>query len=354
MEVTSSDAVRSLPVMKREAEVKSRRLRGFHVFRLHFLEDFLKLTLEQQMDLLRKLLGVLSISVSDEDSTDTAGPTGREIRQLVSRWWSEKLPSITKTAWEDRAKSLNARPVPGRFYRLGRGFNHQLEDLVKFNLEVEWRNLCCLLKTCLSKEVKDLSVALTMTQSKAVVFGRERVAIGDLSLRTMTMSPLIRCALFGMGEESLLRREVVYKSKQVTVVHLASLRRVKQIFTVAGVSGLETLVGDGRRHVACGRVALVRRGRHLTGFVIGEAGNQLIVKLESGEEVKIPRPKYVEEKNFFSGRVQGFYKFRQQSGSRFKVEAYWPVRLAMTRKGRIRFLFSRSVLDAEGNIVPAL
>lgn len=342
MDPTTTKDVRNLPAVKRETEVKSRKLRGFHVFRMHFIEDFLKLSLDAQMDLLRSLLGVIENIgiVSDDDSTDTTGPTGRDICHLVSRWWSDRLCSEIKTAWDDRAKSLNARPVPGKFYRLSRGIHIQLEDLVKVNMKVEWQTMRRLLRTCLLKEAKDPSVAMTMTQGKTAVFGREKVLLGDLSLRMMTMSPLIRCALFGMGDENLLQREIVYKSKEVTVVHLASLARVNFFFTIAGASGMETPVGNGRSNVACGRVALVRCGRHLTGFVVGEARNQLQVRVELGEIIDIARPKNIEELNPSSGRIQGSYQMRQHCGSKLKVVGYWPVRVSLTRKGRVRFLFS--------------
>lgn len=361
MELSKQD-IDVLPTIKREAEIKSRNLFGYHAFRMHFIQDFLKLPLGAQADHLRSVLGDGGLSWgvasgADDDSTDTVCPSSRDIRRLVSRWWSVKLTDDIKEAWEDRAKKLNSRPVPGKFYRLARGLQPQLEEMVKRNLEVEWAMMRGILRTCLLKEVKDITVARSMTLAKAATFGRERVTVGDLSLRTHPMSPLLRFSLFGTGESNLLGREVVYSSNEVMVVHLASLRRVQKIFTIGGVAGLETELGDGTRKVACGRVSLVRNGRHVTGFVIDEMRNQLKVRLETGEEIELLRPKYVETAiEGSSGRKRGAYELGRagKGKSNLKVVAYWPVRVSVSKKGRARFMFARAAIKPDGKVARSM
>ena len=105
-------------------------------------------------------------------------------------------------------------------------------------------------------------------------------------------------------------------------------------------------------HVACACVSLLRDGRTVSGFVIEEVGCRLEVFLETGEKIFIRAPKYVETPLQGSHRKQGHYV--GGGGQGITLASYWPVRVSLSKMGRVRFLFPRVRINQEGKMARAM
>lgn len=102
----------------------------------------------------------------------------------------------------------------------------------------------------------------------------------DQSVKSLHMSPLLKGSIFGMGFEKLKKREIVYRSREVTILHFASFDWMKELFTLADCCIMEAKIRMDR-HVTCGKVFLRRGGRRVFGFIVGECGHTIWVLLET-------------------------------------------------------------------------
>eukprot|EP00957_Ditylum_brightwellii_P124522 9490227-Ditylum_brightwellii.AAC.1 len=101
------------------------------------------------------------------------------------------------------------------------------------------------------------------------------------------MSILMKSSLFGSGMEKLRKRKIVYQSKEVTIFHIASLQKLKALFTVAGSGVMHHTDAQGCQVYACGKVVMKKNGLRLTGFVVNEHASLLTVLLENNKEVEV-------------------------------------------------------------------
>eukprot|EP00957_Ditylum_brightwellii_P032913 2495537-Ditylum_brightwellii.AAC.1 len=96
-----------------------------------------------------------------------------------------------------------------------------------------------------------------------VAFGRELLIVTNQSIWSGQMSSLMKSSLFGSGVEKLRKREIVYESKEVIIFHIASLQRLKALFTVAGSGAMHHTDAQGWQVCACGKVVMKKNGLRL-------------------------------------------------------------------------------------------
>ena len=125
---------------------------------------------------------------------------------------------------------------------------------------------------------------------------------------------------------------------------------MKEIFTVAGLCGVEVVKND-RVSTCCGKVILgYRRNRseEIAGFVTRMRRRRWEVKLEgSNELVTIIAPK-INENN-------GQYDIRITDGNdTFLIVEYAPVRVKMSMLGEMKITMNRVTFDAQKDIIPQL
>ena len=139
----------SLPLNTKKRDNISRRLSGFNVFLSRYTLELEKQDVEAQHEFLFEELEIEfgGDVVSDADSTVSdysaqQHPLPYKYRlKITSRVWA-RMCSDMKRGWEQKAKLLNDRPLPGRLYNipelLGGGESATLKNLVMESLYIEW------------------------------------------------------------------------------------------------------------------------------------------------------------------------------------------------------------------------
>ena len=69
-------------------------------------------------------------------------------------------------------------------------------------------------------------------------FGRGKFSMIGQSFASFQLNYLIRLCIFGKDFCKLRSAELVYQSKRVTIIHISSIDRVKELLTVSGLCGL--------------------------------------------------------------------------------------------------------------------
>ena len=114
-------------------------------------------------------------------------------------------------------------------------------------------------------------------------FGNEKVQKGCKVYKSFFISHMFVCCFFGSNFCFLESDEIVYRTKAITVIHIASRKRAKQLFEMNGVCMLE--LNDELQNVliaAAGRVVVKHEnGKEEVGIVMDEDGDELNVVLES-------------------------------------------------------------------------
>lgn len=352
MFASTSCAIETLPLSQRERDHRSRTRLGFHVFVSRFFADFKTLQDEEKWERVSTLMGVrrhrediIEIhsdeSVDSSDSDESTIPVYQVMRLACIEWRS--MPPHHIESWSVRAEMLNRRPLPGRFVLipgvLGEG--QIMERHVKEALSGEWERIVKILRNAVTREPRrDIS-------QRVVLFGKERVRILSQTYRRVYLGSLMKKVVFGDGDYSIATEdERVYQTKKVEILHFSSLARMKQVFTLAGLCGVEFLnATSGNVHSCCGKVSTILRGKTLTGYIIdeNECGGW-IVRLGNNRTVEIPRVKY--------NREVGEYVYdNRRSNRRRVISFYWPIRILIHNNGDCKMTINRLAIDSENRIM---
>ena len=349
MFASSCHDIDNLRLTQKEADSRNRNRLGLHVFLSRFFYDFCQLSDEEKW---KRLVGVRrsknapnaedidTESVLSFDSTDTPPDIKVwQVMQLAFSHW-RKLPVAAIQSWKKRARWLNGMPLAGRFVRVPASISHggTLQTNVCQSLTCDWERTVRILRNSVMRKPKRL------LSSKVVFFRKEEVKLLSQTFRSMYMSLLLRRTLFGLKNDRLLKGEMVYQSKKVVIIHFSSLERLKEIFTVAGLCGMEFLnVATCHRHFACGKVSVKRNGRNMVGYVLEESRRLWTVLLWNNEKVKLRRPMYRD----------GVYLYANCGrDDRLVITYFWPVRFMIRCSGECKFTLNRVAIDSPtGEIV---
>lgn len=266
--------------------------------------------------------------------------------QLACQAW-RRLSHDTVESWNGRAVMLNARPLAGRFLAVPEHLvnGDLLEVHVRESLACDWAKMVSILRNAITRAPK------REISSKTVCFGGERVRVLSQTYRRHFVNVLLRYALFGKDDIKLGPGEVIYRSKKVTIIHFASLQRLKDVFTLAGLCGVEFHnVLNGNHHACCGKVSTMLRGRSMVGYIIGEGrAGKWVVQMGNNEKVKLQRLIY--------NHVSAEYIYPNISsvgGEIRSITHYWPVRVLIHTSGECKITLNRITFDSDTNIVTHL
>ena len=236
-----------MPLTLREEDNRSRSRKGFQVYLSRFFWDFKSLSVDDQR---RELEGDEGVPDNDNvlsiDSIDSPEVINHvEVMRMACKRW-RGLEPIMVAAWKQRAENLNRRPVPGRFYNIPVPVTHNLKENVLQEMTLDWEKLVSVLKNTITRPPKE------EISRRALYFGKERVTMWSQSYHAMFINLLVRQTLFGVSYRKMNgAKEVVYKTKQITELHIASLGRMEKLFTISGLCGVKfTRQMDIVSHVA--------------------------------------------------------------------------------------------------------
>ena len=87
----------------------------------------------------------------------------------------------------------------------------------------------------------------------------------------------------------LLARELPYVTKKQTIVHILPHRRISELLNFGGLEAA-THYKNGLKYMCCDKVNLKRRGKNSSGYVLDEGSNELTIKSETGEFIRMKKP----------------------------------------------------------------
>ena len=108
--------------------------------------------------------------------------------------------------------------------------------------------------------------------SRKVYFGYDPVKIQFQSYKFIYFNLLLSQCLFGVNFKKLHNREIITKTNKYILIHISSVSRMENIFTLEGLSAAFFQRSHGLVHTCCGKVNLVRGVKHMIGYILEESG----------------------------------------------------------------------------------
>jgi len=193
-----------------------------------------------------------------------------------------------------------------------------------------------LIRRCITQKPKGIDSQVVCC------FGDERLRLGSQSFRKFNLPYLLRLSLFGEEYSNLHDNELVKKTARRIVLHIASMRRVKKLFTVeneCGVSFLEI----NRTLSCCGKVKMKNRnGGNMLGYIIDETKLEFKIQLENNDVVWLDRIKWSRERKSF---VYG-----NMLDCKWMITQYWPIRcVIISISGDSKLTLNRFAFNRRNN-----
>lgn len=254
-------------------------------------------------------INLLVQNVSDYDSVYSLVSIDHTdvIRYAGNRW--KRFSRNRKECWSFRAARLNREPVVGKFEHMP---NLLTNRILCESLTMEWRHMCKGFRSAMMREAgRNLS-----QRSYSMSFPGVRSQVGRQYFRRSYMSPIIHKILFGEGYSNLKDNELIKKVKKSAIVHIASRDRMKQLFCMNDLCGVNFII-DEFNYNCSGKVKVVRDGRNLIGFIMKERRDKWTVKMMNGDVKVLPRVNCND-----SGYI---YANDNRRTNAWTISYYWPI-----------------------------
>ena len=331
MYASSSADVRNLPFSEREDSHRGRRRLGYHVYLSRYFVDFNRSSEAARTKAARALPNFqVKKDIFDEDSDDSATnhnvaiinrlPSFRpgDIMKLACIRW-RGLSETMRENWRVRARYLNARPLPGEFKKIPLVLQPNFESTILESLTLEWVQFSNDLTTGIKRPRK-----VVQEDAKGCVrcLGRERVVCRNEVVRKMRFSHILGLSLFGREYKKLKAKEIVQRMKTGVVVHVATRRRMVELFTMNLMCACEC-EAKGINYSCGGKVAIEKNGRQSIGYIMNESddGWLEVVTRNRHSSIWVMKPMFDDEKKMY---------VYPKGGSRgYKVVQYWPIRILL-------------------------
>ena len=328
--------VLSLRFSDKELHSRSRNKSGYNVFVPWFYSDFKQLGTSEKQGMIVEY-GVCDIEYFDVDPkyADVCSVpeiSSTQISRLCGKYW-RGLDYSTKDAWNERAGLVNDLPAVGAFESVPEHLQPQLEQVVVQSLTVEFARFASVIKKAVRYK------ALVVENKRVKQFANERFELGLQVFRSFFVSHLLLCTFFGNTNYCSLKPYEIVHRKEVVVVHVFSSSRLRELFTMNSVYPFEYI--DGVNHyVVAGKVYLVHKvtGKECLGCVVDDDGCFLDVTLESGVNLKVPRP-------VFSNKDRSWHLPHNDEYNVVQVD---PIRVKIMQSGNIHITINR-FLSVAGN-----
>ena len=149
------------------------------------------------------------------------------MKAAASHW--KQSPTEFHAAWSERANQLNTQCLPGSFRMLpSELFVDGLEYNTRLSVQSDWAFV-----------VRKLMAMITKRPQKRLhnmqyYFGKEKVTLQGQSFSSFQLNYFISLCIFGKDFCKLQDSEIVYQSKRVTIIHISSIDRAKELLTIDG------------------------------------------------------------------------------------------------------------------------
>ena len=140
-------------------------------------------------------------------------------------------------------------------------------------------------------------------------------------------------ALFGKEGKYFKGGEIVETTQNTTVVHIASLHRMMEIFTINSLCA-SNCEWKGLCYSYSSKVSIERNGRESIGYVMEEDDDNWFVAVQiETERMCVPKGRY--------DSTNMKYVYPYVPHGKYKVKQYWPIRLLIRKQ---KFVYIANVL----------
>ena len=339
----SADEIIALPLSLKEEAHESRSRKGRHVFISRYFLDYSVLSVEEKIS----LFGVLIPDDLSINSVDTPP----EVQALPKVWIilgkSQKVYSTLSAkvqgAWDERAAYLNSRPLPGKLISLPQAvLTPSLKCNMVTGLHLDWKHF---VRQMVQATIRQPRGGLSLKEYK---FGLEKVTLRRQKFCRSYLNYNLRLTLFGQNLAKLKESEKVLSRKKSTVIHVMSLRRVLEIFTIEQLCCFKFIRGS-RVHACCAKVSTRLKesgkptGPIMNGYIMEETARHWRVRLCDNSLVDFRRGIW--------SRVTGAYSFPDRSTCDRVITEVWPVRLILYDSGEVQMTLIRYCYDSNTQVI---
>ena len=334
-----------------ELAKETRNITGYSLFMSHFHREFKLYSDEKKKELLFGNLDVRE-DASDYDSTDSFNIPHVTVLRYGSTFWKTSIDERMRLRWKRRAIRLNNREINGMFDVLPRDIGNSVDKMfasISKCLKVEWNKVVKILLSSIRNDP-----CRNMSQNEYSMGGKNKTVVGVHSFRRCSLNSLIQLCVFGDEYCKLTDTEVVYRSKNMLIAHVASLQRMKSLFTLSGLCAVDFFISR-IRYSCCGRVNLVCNGKNEMGYIMEEKEKKWKVQLANNKVIVIQSvcSMYDNDGNFVD------YVYENMNGNKsahkWTISMYWPVKMKFSAKSveNWQYMISR-VAFKNGKIVPQI
>ena len=245
----SVDNILALALSYKENTHESRARLGRHVFLSRYFLEFRGLTEEEKLALVPHENNEDDASIDSVDTPPVRRIKVWQVMRVAQARWREELSREIQQAWELRAGALNARPIPGRFPIVPNEVGFPTVDSnVIACMYKDWRNVVSEMKNGVIRAPR------AGRGLKTYKFGPETVSLHNQKFKEGYIPSMVGLALFGYNMHNLKTTEVIRAENKSYLIHINSLRRVREIFNVEGLSSV-SYERENRIHSCCGKVS---------------------------------------------------------------------------------------------------
>ena len=334
-----------LPQTIKEAQHTSRKRIGYHVYLSYYFKVFKRVDNETKKTIMIRCNIWDDVDVDDDDGSVDSTMTPRhplyyEITRAAAKNWND-MQAGGKEAWNKRATILNSRPISdGTFKNVPSDIlDSSMTVNILQSLTQDWKNFVRQFKQSIL--LKSRHGTRVPDSQKVYKFGNEKVVMYSQIYRIIYLNHLLNVTIFGMPLFSkLLSYELRYISKRQKIIHILSHRRMSELFNFGGLDAT-THYKNGLKYLCCAKVNLKRRGKNSIGYVLDEGSDDLTIRRETGELIRVKKPEF--------DKVKGTYLFENcDSGNQslsFSLTQLWPIRIKINISGQASFILSVATIN---------
>ena len=273
------------------------------------------------------ILGTQLNDEVDDDDDDI------DIRNRVIAMWNG-LPQDSKALWQERADNWNARPVPGIIVRAQAWMTDvtTLKQFIRTDYIAVWK----VLRRLVMDNVHEWRNTGREPATARFYPGNEfQLLSQSYNKKIVLQSLLLRVLTGAFPTYKRVSSNIVWQTASIILLHVGSLRRVKEIFDVAGLNPAKFEDRSGTFYAMCGKLAIRCDNSDIeeTAYIVNEINRKFILHFTDNRTGECKKPRFCIVQNENGGR-SGRYNLQDCTKTfdgpeeiTFRVTDYKPVRV---------------------------
>ena len=351
------ESILNRPFSEKEEASTYRAYTGYSVFCMCFFLDFRKLSKHEQACQMTDSSIHDTLDYERHDARphiyDRPTATVKQLHKLCGYKWNRMKrvrPELIQ-AWKERALEVNLLPVLGKVDKFD---NVVVPHSLLLNcINAESERMRSFFRSALLSYRKERR---QKTVLKKHTFHKEKFEEGTQVFRTVYFNLLLSNFLLGPDLSFLRCHEVIHRSAKLRIVHIASRKRMVELFSLKNVSYFE-IFDDEKLEIqsAAGQMSVVDVATGLVGigYVLDENrnGKQLEVMLENNKRIVFESgPKLRDDGVWECGQLGSPLL---NNDEQYRIMDYNPIRLKIHLSGWLHITYNHIVLSLNNTkIIP--